>query len=74
MKPEFNEEYLKTKPLFLAADDYAYRTPGLFKMEFRGNRMTPLTSNATTQTIMEKERSAAKGSIRDKTKRPGTLI
>ena len=44
IKPELREDYEKNKKNFIPTTKYDIRTPGLFKMEFKGNRMITLAS------------------------------
>ena len=44
VKPELKKEYSEIMPQFLTTTDDTIRTPGLFKMKFKGNRMIALTS------------------------------
>ena len=44
VKPEMREEFEKEKKNWLAWDKWSGRTPGLFKMEFEGERMIALCS------------------------------
>ena len=44
VRPELKELYKDEKPKWLVTDEYSKRVPGLFKPEFKGKRMTALTS------------------------------
>ena len=44
IRPELKELYKDEKPKWLVTDEYSKRVPGLFKPEFKGERMIALTS------------------------------
>ena len=63
VRPELRRQYEINKPKWLAWDKYSGRTPGLFKMEFEGDRMMALCSKCyyTENTKTNKSKFSTKG-------------